>query len=72
MGKKVTVSLEITYDFRGELLRDYLIWLDDHRDTKSARQWFAIDLFIGHDNLDKLLSENIIDSKAKVKIKETK
>jgi hypothetical protein len=72
MGRKVTVSLEITYDFKGELLRDYCQWKDDYPDTKSARKWFVIDRFIGHDNLDKLLSENIIDRKAKVVVKEKK
>lgn len=72
MGKKVTVSLEITYDFRGELLRDYLMWKDDHRDSRTMRQWFVIDRFIGHDNLNTLLGENIIDSKAKLIVKEKK
>lgn len=72
MGRKVTVSLEITYDFKGELLREYCLWKDDYPDTKASRKWFVIDRFIGHDNLDKLLSENIIDRKAKVIVKEKK
>jgi hypothetical protein len=72
MGRKVTVSLEVTYDFKGELLEDYLEQLGDHRDTKSQRKWFAIDRFIGLSNLDTLLSENIIDRNAKVKVLEKK
>lgn len=72
MGKKVTVSLEVTYDFKGEVLRDYLQWKDGYPDTRSSRKWFVIDRFIGHDNLNTLLGENIIDSKAKVIVKEKK
>ena len=72
MGRKVTVSLEITYDFRGELLEDYLEQLGDHRDTKSQRAWFAIDRMIGLNNLDTLTSEKIIDPKTKVKVSEKK
>ena len=72
MGKKVTVSLEVTYDFRGDLLKEYLEQLGDHRDTKTQRGWFVIDRMIGHNNLDTLLSEKVIDPRTKVKIKETK
>lgn len=72
MGRKVTVSLEITYDFKGQVLKDYLEWLDDYRDSKSMRKWFVIDRFIGHDNADTLLRENIIDRNAKLIVKEKK
>lgn len=72
MGKKVTVSLEVTYDFRGEVLKDYEEWLGGYRDTRTGREWFVIDRFIGHDNLNTLLGENIIDSKAKLIVKEKK
>lgn len=72
MGKKVTVSLSITYDFRGEVLAEYEAWLDGERDTRLGRKWFVIDRFIGHDNLDTLLGQNVIDRNAKIKVEEKK
>ena len=70
MGKKVTVSLEVTYDFRGKLLAEYLEQLGDDKDTKEQRKWFVIDRFIGHDNYAYFMETNIIDRKSKLKTKE--
>ena len=72
MGKKVTVSLEVTYDFEGELLSEYLEQLNDHRDTKTQRAWFAVDRMIGHDNFIEFRIQGILDNKAIMKTKETK
>jgi hypothetical protein len=49
MVKQVTVTIEVTYDFVGELEEEYLEWLDDHRNTASVRAEFAIDRLIGPD-----------------------
>ena len=65
MNKKLSINYSITYNFKGQLLKDYLDWLDDYEDTKAARKWFAIDRFIGHDNLA------LFDSKGKLAIKES-
>jgi hypothetical protein len=70
MAKKVTVSLEVSYTFKGEVLKDYLEWLDDHRDTKKAREWFVIDRAVGHDQLNELQGSRKLDPKMKVVLKE--
>lgn len=55
MSKKVTVTITVTYDLsEGELAKWYLQQLDDHEDTSSQREWFAIDRLIGHENLHNL------------------
>lgn len=52
MSKKVTVTYSITYDLtQGEIAQEYLESLGDYTDTSSDRRWFAIDRFIGFDNL---------------------
>jgi hypothetical protein len=67
MTRKVTVTYTVTYDLRkGEPKRDYLEWLDDYRNNKAMRQWFVIDRFVGHDNLE------LFDPKAKLRITEEK
>lgn len=70
MAKKVTISLQVSYVFKGEVLKDYLEWLDDHRDTKKAREWFVIDRAIGHDQLRQLQSVHLIDPAMKVVVSE--
>lgn len=72
MGRKVTVSLEVIYDFRGEVLKDYLEWLDDYRDNAGMRKWFVIDRAFGHDNVNELLMKKVFDPKVKLKVKEEK
>ena len=58
MSKKVTVTYSVTYDLReGDVANDYLEWLDDYGDTSAQRAWFAIDRFVGHDNLKKFDSD---------------
>jgi hypothetical protein len=53
MSKKVTVTYTITYDFtQGEIAEDYLEQLMDYEDTKEQRKWYALDLFIGEDNME--------------------
>ncbi len=49
MSKKVTVSLEVSYVFKGEVLKDYKEWLDGYPDTKKSRKWFAIDRAVGNE-----------------------
>lgn len=67
MSRKVTVTYSVTYDLsKGEVAKEYLEQLNDYRDTKSQRKWFAIDRFIGHDNL------RLFDRKAKLKVTEVK
>lgn len=52
MSKKVTLTYKVTYDLtQPELLEEYLEQLHGHDDTEGQRTWFAIDRFIGHDNL---------------------
>lgn len=65
MSKKVTVTYSVTYDLgKGAVAREYRQQLNDYRDTKSQREWFVIDRFIGHDNL------RLFDKKAKLKVTE--
>jgi hypothetical protein len=67
MSKKVTITYSVTYDLRkGATAKEYLEQLDDYRDSKSQREWFVIDRFIGHHNLW------LFDKKAKLKITEEK
>ena len=67
MSRKVTVTYTVTYDLRkGELLNEYTESLGDYRDSKEHRKWFAIDRFVGHDNL------TLFDPKAKLRITEEK
>ena len=47
MAKKIKVSLEVEYVFKGQVLKEYEEWLDDHRDSKKMRAWFAIDRAVG-------------------------
>lgn len=47
MPKKVTVALTVSYVLKGELLKEYEEWLDDHRDSARMRKWFAIDRAVG-------------------------
>ena len=49
MPKKVTVSLEVSYVFKGEILKEYKEWLDDHSDSIRMRKWFAIDRAVGNE-----------------------
>ena len=64
MPKRITLTYSVTYTFKGDLLKEYEEQLHGHRDTKSQRKWFAIDRFIGHDNL------RLFDRKGKLKIHE--
>ena len=65
MSKQVTVTYSVTYDLsKGEIADEYREQLHDHRDTKGQRKWFAIDRFIGHDNL------KLFDRKAKLQVAE--
>jgi hypothetical protein len=64
MSKKVTVTYTVTYNLRGQVLAEYLDSLEGYKDTGKARRWFAIDRFVGHDNLA------LFDSKAKLTVTE--
>lgn len=64
MSKKVTVTYSVTYTLRGQVLAEYLDSLEGNNDTARARRWFAIDRFIGHDNLE------LFDKKAKLTVTE--
>ena len=65
MSKSVTVSYSVTYDLSvGDIAEEYLEQLGDHDDTASQRAWFAIDRFIGHDNL------TLFDTEAQLTIEE--
>jgi hypothetical protein len=67
MSKKVTVTYTVTYDLsKGEIADEYNQQLNDYRDNKDQRTWFAIDRFVGHDNL------HLFDRKAKLKVTEEK
>lgn len=65
MSKTVTVTYSVTYDLsKGEEAEEYLEQLGDYQDTKSQREWFVIDRFVGHDNLQ------LFDRKATLTVKE--
>lgn len=67
MSRKVTVTYTMTYDLsKGEIADEYREYVDDYRDNKANRKWFAIDRFIGHDNL------RLFDRKAKLEVTEEK
>lgn len=70
MSKKVTVSVQVSYVFKGAVLKDYLEWLDDYRDSKKMREWFVIDRAVGHDQLSELLSSKKFDPAMKVVVSE--
>ena len=63
---KVTVTYTVTYNLsnKSSTGREYQEWLDEDKDTKSTRKWFAIDRFIGHHNLE------LFDKKAKLTVSE--
>lgn len=60
--EKLTVTLTVSYTFKGQLLKDYLEWLDDYRDTPKMRKAFALDRFAPTDWRD------TIDPKAKITV----
>lgn len=65
MSRKVTITYTVTYDLsKGDLANEYREYVDDYRDNKANRKWFAIDRFIGHHNMC------LFDRKAKMKILE--
>lgn len=64
MTKRIEVVIRVSYEFKGQFLKDYLGWLDTTPDSKSARKWFAIDQLIGHEQLSN------IDKKATTIVKE--
>lgn len=65
MSRKVTITYTVTYDLsKGDLANEYREYIDDYRDNKANRKWFAIDRFIGHHNMW------LFDRKAKMKILE--
>jgi hypothetical protein len=63
--KQISVTFTVTYDFKDELLEEYLEQLDDYPDNYAHREWFAIDRFVGHHNLVRF------DPEAKLTIQET-
>lgn len=66
MSKQVTVTYTVTYDLsKGEASNEYFEQLNDYEDTESQREWFAIDRFIGHDNL------RLFDKAAKLTVTES-
>ena len=56
--KKITLTLTVSYTFKGQLLKEYLEWLDDYKDTAKMRLAFATDRFI---------PVALVDPKAKLK-----
>jgi hypothetical protein len=65
MSKKVTITYTVTYDLRkGKIADEYKEQLGDYNDTQRQRRWFAIDRFIGHDNIQ------LFDRRAKLTVKE--
>lgn len=62
--KQISVTFTVTYDFKDELLEEYLEQLDDYPDSYEQREWFAIDRFVGHRNLTRF------DRAAKLTIEE--
>lgn len=63
---KITITYTVTYDLssKSKVGKEYKEWLDDDRDNKANRKWFAIDRFIGHHNL------GVFDKKAKLTVTE--
>ncbi len=56
--EKITLTLTVSYRFKGQLLKEYLEWLDDYKDTPKMRLAFAKDRFI---------PVALVDPKAKLK-----
>ena len=46
---KYKLSLTVTYDLKGKILKEYLEWLDDYKDTEKMRKAFLADRFISPD-----------------------
>jgi hypothetical protein len=63
-ARKVKVTYEMTYEFSGDLLEEYFGQLGDYPDTPNQREWFAVDRFIGYDNL------RLFDKQATLKVEE--
>jgi hypothetical protein len=67
MSRKITVTYTVTYDLRkDDLAQEYMQYVDSYRDNKANRKWFAIDRFVGHNNL------RLFDKKAKLQVTEEK
>ena len=64
MVKQVTVTIQVSYDFVGDLEEQYLEWLDDHRNSARLRAEFAVDRLISPDAL------RALDPKHKLIVKE--
>ena len=66
LPSKIRLSISIDYNFKGELLDQYLGWLDDYEDTTAARKAFALDRFAPPN------WRGTIDPKALLKVEVTK
>jgi hypothetical protein len=60
--EKITVTLTVSYAFKGQLLREYLEWLDDYKDTLKMRKAFALDRFAPSN------WQQVLDPKAKITV----
>jgi len=60
--EKITITLTVSYKFKGQLLKEYLEWLDDYKDTLKMRKAFALDRFAPRD------WRQILDQKAKITV----
>jgi hypothetical protein len=68
---KIEVKLSVTYNLKGRLLKEYLEWLGDYKDTPKMRKAFVIDQFVNTGELDELIERNL-DPKTKLTAKEVK
>jgi hypothetical protein len=60
--EKITLTLTVSYTFKGQLLKEYLDWLDDYKDTPKMRKAFALDRFAPSD------WKQTLDPKAKLTV----
>ena len=63
---KVTVTYTVTYNLspKSSVGREYLEQLNDYKDSKAQRKWFAIDRFVGHEYM------SLFDKRAKLTVTE--
>ena len=60
---KYKLSLTVTYDLKGQILKEYLEWLDDYKDTEKMRKAFLTDRFISPDFWEAVAQTTLLDYK---------
>lgn len=66
---KYTISLTATYELKGQMLKEYLDWLDGYKDTEKMRKAFITDRFISPEFMAVMQQQKTLIDLKKVALK---